>query len=548
MTLRKTMPLALSAAATLFLAACGGGGNQQAPGATPAPQTPTAGGNVTATVTDPAERDPIHLTIHYHTGNFVFNEEWPAWQQAFEHTGVFLTGTANPVATNGGEQFNLEAANMFPAHIYGGNNLAGQFMSFGMEGAFVPLNDLIERYAPNFNRILAENPSVRNAITAPDGNIYHFPTMPDGLLAGRTWFIRQDWLDLLGLPHPDTVQELENTLIAFRDEIPALVGVDHVWPFMDDNWELMLRLTNLWGARTFGHDNLNVRIAPREDRDEVYHTFLEPQFMYAIENISRWYQIGLIDEQVFTRGGPTRHELLSTNTGGLVYHFPVSTAAFNDTLRDIIPGFDLVPMRPPVNSQGQRVSEHQRIPVQNNGWAISHTNPHPAETVAFMDFFYSDLGRTLMMYGAEGISFEFDAQGNPQFLPFVFEQGVTPTDVVRQEMGGLRFMGYQQIFQQELDLANPEAQDAMNMKMTGNYTVRQLPLLNFTSDELAIVNEIQAPLNSFLNENIQSFILGDYTAIAGQWDNFVATAIQLGANDLVAVYQSAFERAIALGN
>lgn len=541
---KKSLPLTVTAAAALFLAACGGG-------ATPAPTTPAPGAPTTtdggsATVA-PGDREPIELTIHYHTGNFVFNDQWPAWQQAFEHTGVHLTGTANPIATNGGEQFNLEAANQFPAHIYGGNNLADQFMSFGMQGAFIPLNDLIAEHAPYFQRILDENPSVLNAITAPDGNIYHFPTMPDGLLAGRTWFIRQDWLDLLGLPHPDTVEELEQTLIAFRDDIPALIGVEQVWPFMDDNWEFMLRLTNLWGARTFGNDNLQVRVAPREDSDELYHTFLDPQFMVAIENISRWYQEGLIDEQVLTRGGPTRHELLSTNTGGLVHHFPVSTAAFNTSLREIIPGFNLVPMQPPINSQGRRVSEHQRIPVQNNGWAISHTNPHPAETVAFMDFFYSDLGRTLMMYGAEGITFEFDDQGVPHFLPFVFEQGMPPADVIRNEMGGLRFMGYQQIFQQELDLATPEAQDGMNMMMTGNYTVRQLPLLNFTADELRTVNEIQPALNSYLNENIQTFILNDWTQIAGQWDNFVQGAITLGADELVAAYQSAFERALALG-
>jgi len=482
---------------SLFLVSCVGGGNE--PQASGTQETRQDASQETQEPNQAAapNGDMIDLTIHYHTNDFVFLDDWPIWAQIAEHTGVRLTGTANPIATNGEEQFNLEAANQFPANIYGGQNLANQFMSFGMQGAFVPLNDYIDSYAPNFAAILAENPSVRNAITAPDGNIYHFPTMPDGLQAGRSFFIRQDWLDLLGREQPQTIQELEETLIAFRDEIPALIGVSNVWPYMDDNWEFMLRLTNLWGARTYGHDSLQVRVAPREDSDEIYHTFLEPQFMVGMQNISRWYQMGLIDEQVFTRGGPTRQELLSTNMGGMTYHFPVSTADFNTQLRDIIPGFNFVPMAPPINALGQRVNEHERLPVQPHGWAISHTNPYPAETVAFMDFLYSDLGRTLMCYGAEGITFEFDADGNPQFLPYVFEQGVTAVEVIRNLMGGLRFMGYKQIFQYEIDLATPEARDAFAMSMTGDYAVRQLPILNFTGDELATINSIQPALNSF---------------------------------------------------
>jgi len=538
------LTVAVLALMLVSLTACGGNGETTpTPTITPVQTQPQP---TTPDTTNPADtvvpRETLDLTIHYHTDQFVFLDDWPIWQQIYDHTGVRLTGTANPVATSGAEQFNLEAASGFPAHIYGGLNLGGLFMQFGMEGAFVDLTDLIPVHAPNFYRLMNENPSVRSAITAPNGRIYHFPTMPDGLLAGRAFFIRQDWLDLLGLGHPQTVEELEQTLIRFRDEIPALVGVDHVWPYMDDNWQMMMRLTNLWGARTYGHDSIHVRVAPREDRDELYHTWLEPQFMVALENISRWYGLGLIDQQVFTRGGPTRHELLSTNMGGMTYHFPVSTAAFNTTLADIIDGFSFVAMQPPVNSQGVRVSEHQRLPVQNNGWAISHTNPDPIRTVQFMDFLYSDLGRTLMSYGAEGITFEFDNAGNPTFLPFVHEQGVPAIDVIRNQMGGLRFMGYMQLFQYEVDLATPEARTAFEMHMTGDFVVRQLPVLFFNQQELDTINRLQAPLNDFLNENIQRFILGDYTQIAGAWDGFVNQAISIGAHDLVAAYQSAFDR------
>ncbi|MCL2015794.1 MAG: hypothetical protein FWG68_06050 [Defluviitaleaceae bacterium] len=55
----------------------------------------------------------------------------------------------------------------------------------------------------------------------------------------------------------------------------------------------------------------------------------------------------------------------------------------------------------------------------------------------------------------------------------------------------------------------------------------------------------QKPLNTFLDENIQGFILGDWENIAGQWDSFVQQAIAMDANDLLAAYQSAFDRFLA---
>ena len=66
--------------------------------------------------------------------------------------------------------------------IVGGNrDLINQY---GMEGAFMPLNDLIEEYAPDFKKILDENPDIKGAITAADGNITRFP------LYTRAWFPR----------------------------------------------------------------------------------------------------------------------------------------------------------------------------------------------------------------------------------------------------------------------------------------------------------------------------------------------------------------------
>jgi len=495
-------------------------------------------------VTPDVDGEEILLTFHYHSGpNGVFIDDWPVWQQIAEHTGVRLTGTANPVADNAEEQFNLEAVSQFPADIYGGLNLGPLFMEYGMQGAFQPLNDLIDAYAPHIRALFDARPYIENFVTAPDGNIYFIPFVPDGTVA-RTMFIRQDWLDILGLDQPETVEALEEVLIAFRDEMPAHTGNDTIIPLFDDNWFTLIRYTTLWGARAFGNDIPANRIVPREDSDELYHAWLTDEFMVGIQNLSRWYQEGLIDPQIFTRGNTSRQELLSQNMGGMTMHFPVSTAAFNDTLADEVEGINFVAMAPPAGVDGRRVAENQRIPVQASGWAISHNNAHPEATMRMFDFLFAPGGRYLMSFGAEGETFDF-VNGEPIFNDSVFEQDMPIPNFLRDHMGSLRFLGYHQMFEYEVQIASPGAQHAFDLYGTGEFFVRQLPPLSFSADEQAVIADIQSNLNAYLDENIQAMILGPWEDVEGNWESFVQGAIDMGADELVEALQSAFDRFIS---
>jgi len=518
---------------TLFVACNGDDSNVENP--EPSAETYSEGNN--------SDLEQVTLTFHYHSGpNGVFIDDWPVWQQIALHTGVSLTNTANPVADDAVEQFNLEAVNGFPADIYGGLNIGPNITEFGMQGAFIPLNDLIDSYAPHIRALLDERPIIENFITASDGNIYFIPFVPDGTVA-RTMFIRQDWLDILELDQPQTVEELEAVLIAFRDYMPAHTGNDVVHPLFDDNWFTLIRYTNLWGARAFGNDNPANRIVPHEDSDELYHAWLADEFMVGIQNLSRWYEEGLIDPQIFTRGTTSRQELLSQNMGGMTMHFPLSTADFNQNLRDSIDGFNFVAMAPPVGTDGRRVAENERIPVQASGWAISHNNAHPEATMRMFDFLFAPQGRHLMSFGAEGVTFDL-VNGEPIFRDMVHEQPQPVPNFLRDYMGSLRFLGYHQMFEYEMQLATPEASDAVELYGTGEFFVRQLPPLSFTSAEEEVIGSIQANLNAYLDENIQSMILNDWTEIEDRWNDFVQGAINIGADELLAAHQSAFDRFI----
>src|SRR5690625_1525148 len=89
-----------------------------------------------------------------------------------------------------------------PDAFYAANIPVSDIQKYGEQGVFIPLNDLIEKYAPNISKVLDEHPDIKKGLTFPDGNIYSVPTVysPDfpSLLVGAKPWINQEWLDELG--------------------------------------------------------------------------------------------------------------------------------------------------------------------------------------------------------------------------------------------------------------------------------------------------------------------------------------------------------------
>ena len=96
---------------------------------------------------------------------YVWNENWPVAKELARLTNITLVNTASKVATKSDEQFNLMMAFGKLPDIVGGNDLKDNFIRLGMEGAFLPLNDLIDQHAPHLKAFLEQNPDITQAIT-----------------------------------------------------------------------------------------------------------------------------------------------------------------------------------------------------------------------------------------------------------------------------------------------------------------------------------------------------------------------------------------------
>jgi len=132
--------------------------------------------------------------------------------------------------------------------------------------------------------------------------MYYIPYLPDGKY-GRGYWIRTDWLEALDLEVPQTVDEYEAVLRAFKTQDPNGNGEADEVPFFARQWPELIRLVTLWDGRAHGSDTYHDFLV--ED-GKIGHGYVGEGYREGIANLARWYAEGLIDAEVFTRGSSAR--------------------------------------------------------------------------------------------------------------------------------------------------------------------------------------------------------------------------------------------------
>lgn len=497
-------------------------------------------GNPVQANTEQIVDKPLELEIFMHfRDKYGWNDGWPVAQKIAEVTGITLKGTAPTGGGNSRELFNLMIASGDIPDIVGGEfrgaGIKEAFNQYGMEGAFLPLNDLIAKYAPDIQNILDEQPMIRSAITAPDGNIYYIPYLPDGDV-GRVWFVRQDWLDRLGLEPPGTVDDLYEVLVAFRDRDPNGNGKADEIPYFNRHAEEAIRLVNLWGARSTGSDSYHQFYI--ED-GKVVHPYAHENFRTGIANVARWYREGLIDREIFTRKSRARDELLGADLGGVTHDWVASTAGYNNRLKSQIEGFAFLPVPPPADVNGNIWEEHGRIAVKPSGWAIGHTNRHAEETMKLFNFYFTEEGRRIANFGVEGLTYDL-VDGRPVFKDSVLSgEG----SVVSQmwEIGAQIPVGFPQDYEYERQWTSEIALRGIEMYTQGGYVVEQFPGIAMNTQEKAVHDKSWPNILSFMQESYEKWILGA-ADVDADWEAYQAQLERLGYREVLAALQSAYER------
>ena len=241
------------------------------------------------------------------------------------------------------------ASNELPDAFYRSGLSPLEATRYGAAGQLIPLEDLIDEYAPNLKRLMEQYPEIRAGITTPEGHIYAIPGIVT-LGAARTdkkW-INKAWLDKLNLDIPETTDELYEVLKAFRDGDPNGNGENDEIPMTA---RVGIVVVNMMSG-SFGLDqqlgyNINIE-------DGKVHIWMgsernKEMLMY----LNKLYEERLLDQDLFSH---KEAEYLAKQGSGNVGFF------FDQTNNNFLPIQDqYVGIAPPAGPYGDRLQAQLRL-------------------------------------------------------------------------------------------------------------------------------------------------------------------------------------------
>lgn len=542
---RKFLAALLAFGMLLPLAACGGNGGeskktdevkQSEQGKEPEKTEKQPGQDEPKPAGDKVSAEPVEFTIFLNFNNMPFNSEWPVWKAIAEKTNVSLKSVISQSSSDEAQAYQLMLSSRELADIIGYVSMS-ELEQLGYDGGMIPLNDLIKEHAPHIQAMLDSDPLFKRTATAADGNIYFIPRNFENRFAEFFW-IRQDWLDKLGLEVPKTVDELYTVLKAFREKDPNGNGEADEVPWFDRaGGKMPDEILYLWDS--------SLEFYPR-DGHMVYEP-LQENFKVGMKEAIKWYAEKLIDQEYFTGGAKRRDVLMSANQGGFTHDWS-SASNYNKTLQEQYPGMNMVAIAPPADQNGVVKERTQNYP--GVGWGISSMAKDPVTLIKFFDFFFTEEGQNFQDWGIEGMSYEV-VDGKKQLKEDFLAQEGTPIGLLRG-IGARYRVGYPSTLEAELSTYTEFAKAAAELYQ-GNpeWYGKDLPpyadgklQLKFTEEESKEFGRIMSGITDYVSGQYQSWITGEGDFEA-DYDGFVEQLKERNIDRATELVDQAYQRYLA---
>ena len=208
-------------------------------------------------------------------------------------------------------------------------------------GAIEDLTPYVEKYA-NAD-ILAnweQTGGVALQAATIDGKIMGIPNVQPQADAPIMVWVRQDWLDKLGLAAPETVDDVEAIARAFIEQDPdgnsaadtfGLTGTTNPVQ-VPSNLHGFDAIFNAYGAFP--------ELFYRNADGEIVYGSIQPEAKEALVRLAAMYQAGIIDPEFATKDGDKANEIVVGGKGGImmgpwwISWWPLADAVNNDPNAD----------------------------------------------------------------------------------------------------------------------------------------------------------------------------------------------------------------------
>ena len=462
-----------------------------------------------------------------------------------------------------GDKITLEMSNAktLPEFVFSAGFSDTDLLKYAKQGAIIAVEDYIDKYMPNLQKVFEQAPEYRTMCTDENGHIWALPWIEQlGYektaiqTVGNMPFINVAWLEDLGLAMPTTVDEFEAVLIAFRDnadKLKADFNIDgSIIPmsciFSGGNEDCRI-LTNGFGEG-YGDPDDGRHIVVNED-GKVICSALTDGWRKGVEWLHKLYEEKLIDPDAFTQEWSSYVAKGKSGRYGVCFSWDVANIAAI-SMDDLIAGKGWQPL-PALTADTRNITPvtgSYTSGFDRGRCVVTANAKNPGLICAWLDQMYAPLQSPQNNWGTYGEDDDFDIfemstndAGEPM-LKHTWLGDASPVEVREAECvgGPLAILdSYYGVYVTCPDDAQYRLNWIKDIYTPDMNTKYVYPNVFMSADDTKTISTLNADIFQFINTTRSSWIMNGFTD--ADWDQFVSQLNAYGLDQYLSIYQKYFD-------
>lgn len=409
---------------------------------------------------------------------------------------------------------------------------------------FLPLEDLIEQYAPNVQKMFQDFPELKELVTFDDGHIYTLPSvMPFRPQSGNVFMINKVWLDRLGLKTPTTIEEFIQVLRAFKDKDPNQNGIADEVPFDWTPGRGYFTVYGLTGSFGLSHDGSGNLLHVKDGK--VSFIPAREEFKDFVKFLHQLNVEGLISKEVFTQD-VSQYQARAANPEIPLVGSTLAWTIENRMSLKWAPQYEvLLPLKGTVQNPTWTLAyDNMKFGVEN--FSIFKNNKNPEATMRWLNEVYEPVMSMQMFYGSMGVAMEETNESGFQYKFLPAQEGMAFDIWKWTNAPGDNAPMYVTTEMEKITM--PPESESSRMKLDEVYgpymakpdEVYPITMMKFGKEEQSELSLISADLWSYTDKKFAEWVLEG--GVDEQWDKYMAEMNKIGLERYVEIYQEALNR------
>ena len=179
--------------------------------------------------------------------------------------------------------------------------------------------------------------------------------------------------------------------------------------------------------------------------------------------------------------------------------------------------------------------------------AITDACENPEVLIAWADQFYSEEGGILAWMGVEGETYQINDQGEWEWIVGNgYGDDVANVRSSNTIQGAQNHPSIQPDFWYKMSAEVDPDEVYLNgeRQKVAELGVVPLPQLNYSDEDTATISTLKTDIDSYISQYMAQVATGELN-LDESWDSYVETMNAMGAQELEAIYQAAYEQAMA---